>query len=326
MLLGEQDHLNLRFGAMMFVIRSRRELGEGLLEATMVAASGFAAAVVRRNHLAFDSAYVPALRRPAPNVVLYFLCSGGLEVNGSVTTQHHGPAVFLLDENTLEGVQGQPRVAFRSWGEPFLLVDLRVTSQHVIPAVGPQPAAPLVVSDAVWAAARAFADEAIASDSSDDRVTASCARLLATLTEAHVLRPEVMPAAPAADAPADEGRHGRLWSAIRDVAKRDDLLVSLEALASAAGLSVRHIARDVSAFTEAVNVPFVSWRVSTRRLRFKVAILAVSADALSIADAARLAGYGSVEAMARAFRDAGAPTPSRVRQQLRAARERLKRH
>jgi transcriptional regulator GlxA family with amidase domain len=51
-----------------------------------------------------------------------------------------------------------------------------------------------------------------------------------------------------------------------------------------------------------------------------MSVVLLSADDASVTDVATAVGYGSVDAMSRAFRDAGLPPPSVVQEQLRAAR------
>ena len=93
---------------------------------------------------------------------------------------------------------------------------------------------------------------------------------------------------------------------------------SLDEVASHAGLSTRSVARDLAAFTQAHVVPFQSWRSGTRQMRLKLAVLALSAPDLPITEVAKLVGYGSVDAMSRAFRDAAQPPPREVRSTLLA--------
>ena len=57
--------------------------------------------------------------------------------------------------------------------------------------------------------------------------------------------------------------------------------------------------------------------LATLHLRLKVAVLFLSAEGISVAEVAEASSYGSVDAMARAFRDAGLPPPSKVQAQLR---------
>jgi transcriptional regulator GlxA family with amidase domain len=55
----------------------------------------------------------------------------------------------------------------------------------------------------------------------------------------------------------------------------------------------------------------------SRRLRLKMAVIMLSAKDATVAEVARVVGYGSADAMARAFRDAELPAPSEVREALR---------
>lgn len=59
------------------------------------------------------------------------------------------------------------------------------------------------------------------------------------------------------------------------------------------------------------------------QFRLKMTVIGLSADDLSIGDVAEAVGYVSVDAMARAFRDAGQPAPREVRKVLLELRESL---
>ncbi|MBL8744622.1 MAG: helix-turn-helix transcriptional regulator [Myxococcales bacterium] len=93
------------------------------------------------------------------------------------------------------------------------------------------------------------------------------------------------------------------------------MLPSLDELALASGLSLRQLARDVDALTGSVGLGG-GWRALTRRMRLKLAVLCLSAEGATIAQVAKAAGYSSHDAMGRAFRDAGLPSPSEVRAAL----------
>ena len=82
--------------------------------------------------------------------------------------------------------------------------------------------------------------------------------------------------------------------------------------AEAVGLSVRQLRRDIDGFVDAFQFGLGGWRHEMRRLRLKIAALGLSAEGATVAEVARATGYGSTEAMARAFREAGLPPPSTV--------------
>jgi AraC-like DNA-binding protein len=248
--------------------------------------------------------------------MVYFVLSGTVESDDGERRRHDGPAALLLDEDTFEGLEGRGRTTFCNHGEPLEVIELRVSRADVaIPRR--EPIQRLELPDAAWAAARAMAKQ----PADDESMARTAGALHRALVECGVL-------GDAGDGERDGERRGRhateLWSAVRPLAEKLELLSSLDTVAMLSGLSVRHLARELEAFTTTFKVPFSSWRETTRRLRLKVVTMALSSEELAIFEVASLMGYGSVEAMARAFRDAGAPAPSRVRDELRAARARLR--
>jgi transcriptional regulator GlxA family with amidase domain len=92
---------------------------------------------------------------------------------------------------------------------------------------------------------------------------------------------------------------------------------TVDEISTATGMSVRQIEQRVSGFLTRFDVGGKGWRPATLHLRLKVAVLFLSADGISITDVAEATNYGSVDAMARAFRDAGLPPPSKVQAELR---------
>jgi transcriptional regulator GlxA family with amidase domain len=58
------------------------------------------------------------------------------------------------------------------------------------------------------------------------------------------------------------------------------------------------------------------WRAAILRWRVTAGALLLSSPEVSLGEAARLAGYSSLKAMARAFSDEGLPSPSEVRERI----------
>ena len=109
-----------------------------------------------------------------------------------------------------------------------------------------------------------------------------------------------------------------LWKGVRPMVERLYLTPTVEEVSGATGISLRQVDRYVSQFLERFgHLGGTSWRVATRHMRLKLAVMWLSADGVSVADVATATSYGSADAMARAFRDAGLPTPSKVQSELR---------
>ena len=112
----------------------------------------------------------------------------------------------------------------------------------------------------------------------------------------------------------------RLWAGLRPLIERLYLNPTLQEVGHESGLSSRQLDRLINAFVGSFDIKGTRWRETTLRVRVELAVLLLSADGVSVADIARVAGYGSSEAMARTFRDAGLPAPAIVQQAVRAAR------
>ncbi len=199
-------------------------------------------------------------------------------------------------------------------GEPLQAIELRLPWATVPPPVPPSLVTELPLSSSTWAAvARVHADPntlqaCVAALAADGAVGSADAAADAAVSAA-----EGDVAAGGVD-----GDHARLWAGARLLASRFDLSGSLDQLADGCGVSVRQVSRSLQRFTSSLTVPFSQWRDSTRRIRVKMAVMGLSADGASVADVAAAVGYGSADAMARAFRDVGIPAPSQVRDELPA--------
>ncbi|MEZ4366073.1 MAG: AraC family transcriptional regulator [Kofleriaceae bacterium] len=276
----------------MYVATTSRAFGRhGRFAVTIALGPALSAAMVHRRGLVYASRFVPPLPRSRSRALLYVLLAGRLRVDGVV---HAAPSAVLLDEDAFEGQGARTAVDWVNVGEPLQAVELRFPRARLRVAPGPSwrppaelPAAAATAFDGehgVWALEQALVD----------------AGVLAA-------RPSV----------PEPRTHRRLWSAVEPLARAFNLLGSLDELAAGAGVSSRHASRDLGEFIRSVTVPFEGWRESTRRLRLKMAVMGLSAADLPISELARGLGYGSVDAMSRAFRDAGQPSPTEVRARLR---------
>lgn len=262
--------------------------------------------LLERRGLSFDTRFVPPSDSTSENVVIYLLLEGGLEVAGRPAFV--APAAIAMTEDDLEGARGERLSAFRWWcvdDSPFRAVELRARANDV--AEIPTSRA-LEVDDRIFEHARAL----LACSPEDEAGLEMAARaLLRDLFEAGVTKRPLDTTIARGDV-----RHARLWSAARILTERFELLPTLSELSSLSGISLRQLAREIEVFISSFRYPTGRWRELTRRLRLKVAVMGLSAKGASVAEVAEATGYGSVEAMARAFRDAGLPAPSRVQAQL----------
>jgi AraC-like DNA-binding protein len=84
-----------------------------------------------------------------------------------------------------------------------------------------------------------------------------------------------------------------------------------------ARLSQRQLGRDLGDLTRTFGLFGGGFRDAMRVLRLRAAVLLLSAPGGTPSDVARAIGYGSLDAMGRAFRDAQLPAPSVVQEAVR---------
>ncbi len=81
-------------------------------------------------------------------------------------------------------------------------------------------------------------------------------------------------------------------------------------------LSGRHVQRGFVEFCDQYGLTARSWRDLRNRWRVENAALLLSRPKLTVADVAREVGYASPNALARAFAQAGLPSPAVLRQRM----------
>ena len=112
-------------------------------------------------------------------------------------------------------------------------------------------------------------------------------------------------------------RFVRVWSAMQPLYGDLATSTSLKQLAALARLSLRQLGRDLRDFTATFNLYGGGFREAMRVLRLRAAVTLLSAPGGTPSDVARAVGYGSLDAMGRAFRDAHLPAPSIVQEAVR---------
>ena len=293
----------------MLVSYGTRHLGAGTMRSKVLFERRFWGHVVERDRLVFDARFVPPAPGRSSKRIVYLLLQGTFQVVAPVERELVGPVAFLLDEAQFEGANGKRPMLFRSTGRPYVAFQLRVSPEDVLVSAPSRPAL-LPSDDRVWAAVRRLGE---LDGSSASLVAAATAETLAALGELGVVRPDLATSVVDGDA-----RFARIWAGVRPLVERFYAMPTLEELSSETGMSLRQLAREVKEFTEAFRLMDSGWRDATRRYRFKLAVLGLSAPDSSIAEVARAAGYGSTDAMARAFRDAGLPPLASVQAALQA--------
>lgn len=280
--------------------------GSASMHSTLLFERRFWAHVIERRGLTFDARFMPPAQRQSRSVVVYLLVEGEFVVREPTAARFVAPACFVVDEEAYEGSRRKRSLFFRAAGEPFVAIDLRVHRHASTFVRTPEPRR-VDLDVETWNGARQVLR------AGDATSVCAAVRSLVTELERHgILRPGV-----AASIRDGDHRFARLWAAIAPAISRYHALPTLQELAVGSELSLRHAAREVKAFLECFQVMGANWRELTLRSRLKLAVLGLSARDISVGEVARGAGYGSSDAMARAFRDAGLPAPNAVQQALR---------
>ena len=266
--------------------------------------------VVERTGLTLDTRFVPATRgEPRPGACLYLLHRGDFVLDGDPVRRFEGPAAFVLSEQHLEGAHGRRSATFRAYGSPFAAIEMHLAEVDVL-SHRAEPPTGLEVDDASWAAAARVIGLAHEASGDTRELEGAIFDLLCALAAARVI------AAGVAESARSPVRFERLWRAVSPLAERFALTATMDELGSFSGVSPRQLDRYLQDFFKTFMMVGGGWRAATVHLRIKLAIMFLSADGVSMTEVARAVGYGSSDAMARAFRDAGLAAPTTLREAL----------
>ncbi|HEY4057673.1 MAG TPA: hypothetical protein VGM39_13755 [Kofleriaceae bacterium] len=284
----------------MLTATTLRQFNDSVLSTTIFLERELRAHLVHRDRLVFDSNYVPPIERTKRVAHIYLQLDGHFAIQGQPSST--SPVGYLLHEDEFDCVQpGAPR--FRSWGTPGVILEVRVPTDYLRVPIGIAHG-PLPLTDAVWNACTELRETK--SEQSVKRVLAALAdcgvfehRLLGTIVD---------------DEPE---RFARLWDVLRPLYGEMAVSSSLKQIAVLTKLSLRQLGRDLSDLTRTFGLLGGGFREAMRVLRLRAAVLILSAPGVTPSEVAKLVGYGSLDAMGRAFRDATLPAPSVVQAAVR---------
>jgi AraC-like DNA-binding protein len=255
--------------------------------------------VIRRERLLFDSAYMPPAVRTSPFVHLFAQLSGTIVVDGVPLP---GPCAVMLAETEFDRVAaGAP--TFRSFGAQCTIIEARLPTDAVRSPIG-LAHGPIALADDVWAACSAL--EAAPSEPAVHQLIAA---LATTGAVSQGLSSSVVAREPE--------RFLRLWAVLRPLYGNLATSASLKQIAALTDLSLRQLGRDLADLTRTFGLFGAGFRDAMRVLRLRAAVLLLSAPGGTPSDVASAVGYGSLDAMGRAFRDAQLPAPSVVQAAVR---------
>ena len=284
----------------MLSATSTRPFGSSTLKTTIFLERRFRAHLVTRDRLLYDSAYSPPTKKPSSFVHLYATLRGSFALEGKPPTV--GPQAYMLAETEFERVlPAAPK--FRSWGAPGVIVELRIPAADVRRPIGLAHGG-LALPQAVW-------DAYLALDAAPGEEALH--QLMVRLGEAGVLSKDLTSSVVA----EEPERFVRLWSVLRPLYEDLATSASLKQIAIVAKLSLRQLGRDLGDLTRTFGLFGAGFRDAMRVLRLRAAVLMLSAPGGTPSDVARTVGYGSLDAMGRAFRDAQLPAPSIVQDAVR---------
>jgi len=280
--------------------QSHLEFGGGLLQSTLFLERRLRLHMVRRDRLVFDTAYASPARRSSSFVHLFAQLSGTFVIAGAPPLA--APCAFVLAETEFDRVV-PGALTFRSFGARCTIVETRVRAEDLRRPVG-LVHGPIALGDEVWAAYRAL--EAT-------RAEPAVHQLITALGDAGILSRELL----ASVVTTEPERFRRLWAVISPLFQRVATSATLKQLATLTDLSLRQLGRDLADLTRTFGLFGAGFRDAMRVLRLRAAVLLLSAPDGTPSDVARTVGYGSLDAMGRAFRDARLPAPSVVQGAVR---------
>jgi AraC-like DNA-binding protein len=276
-----------------------RTFGSSTLKSTIFLERRMRAHLVTRDRLLYDSAFAPPAKKSTPFVHLFAQLQGGFMVAGAGT--HAAPCAFILAETEFDRVQSDS-TTFRSFGAPGEVVEIRLSANDLRLPVGIGRGA-IELPTTVWDAYRELAQSGS---------EAALHQLIVRLGEANIVSTDLT----SSIVTAEPDRYLRIWKTLKPFYNDLAMSTSLKQIAVIAGLSLRQLGRDLGDFTRDFGLGG-GFRDATRVLRLRAAVLFLSAPGATPSDIARLVGYGSLDAMGRAFRDAKLPAPSVVQEAVR---------
>lgn len=284
----------------MLSATSSRTFSTSVLRTTIFLERRFRAHLLTRDRLLYDSAYAPAAKKQSTFVHLYASLRGTIALAGAPPIS--GPQAYVLAETEFDRVIQGART-FRSYGAPAVIVELRVPATDLQRPIGIGHG-PLDLPTHVW-----DAYQALEATQSEDALH----QLIVRLGEAQVLSRDLT----ASVVPHEPERFTRLWTVLRPLYQDLATSASLKQIATIAGLSLRQLGRDLGELTRLFGLYGGGFRDAMRVLRLRAAVLFLSAPGGTPSDVAKAVGYGSLDAMGRAFRDAQLPAPSVVQDAVR---------
>jgi AraC-like DNA-binding protein len=241
----------------------------------------------------------------------YVLLEGRVELFGPTRVVLDRPCAFRATASVFEGYENRRPIGFRASGEPIRVLELLLPSGGEPGGRPPEWSLVDAPSDLI---ARCDAFELESRLSGCGPALARRRReLLERFVEIGWLSEEAV-----ASIVEEEAPHiARTWGAFVPVFRDFTLSPALVDVAERAMLSVRQLDRNFGELFERFRIAGESWRTAMHRFRLGMAVLLLSAEPATVAAVAKSVGYARPEAMTAAFRAAGMPAPSAIRELVR---------
>jgi AraC-like DNA-binding protein len=281
------------------------ELGASTLRSMIFLERRLRVHLVRRDRLLFDSAYSSPAKGVVGHVHLFAQLTGTLIPSyqpGQPSAPITAPCAFVLTEAEFDRM-APGSATFRSFGAECTIVEARVPASDLRLPVG-LARGPVELPAAAWAALELLRDAP-----GDDSVF----RMIQLLDDAGVLSHDLSASVVA----VEPERFQRVWAVMKPLYQNVSTSASLKQISTLAGLSLRQLGRDFAELTRTFGLFGAGFRDAMRAIRLRVATLLLSSPDATPSDVARIVGYGSLDAMGRAFRDAQLAAPSIVQEAVR---------
>jgi AraC-like DNA-binding protein len=255
-----------------------------------------------------DTRLIPGVSTdPKPNVCLVFIVGGFFEFFGPGAVRYGPRTAIAMTLEQWEGASGRRSRTLRMGGENHSALRLNFAEA----AVCGIPTLPAVIDldDEAWAAAARAADLA---RNDDATFSESAHRVIRRAAALGYLTKE---AAARAEMPPPHAVQ-QLWIALKPMIEQLVLGATTDMASDRTGLSSPQVMRAFQKLVSSFALVGPGLRAITLRLRLETAVILLSAPGATVTEVAGLVGYGSVDAMARAFRDAGLEAPSIIRHRL----------
>lgn len=286
----------------MLIANSHWRQGEASLEGSVFLAPDVRLHVVTARKLTFDSRFLCAARDDRRAAWLFCLLDGRAAFSEGATTRDAARGMFCFNEHELDGHAPDAPI-LRLDGEPRRSVDIVLPMAFVVSRARFQE-----LPEDLGVSVDLMGNHALSHEVRLQAATKFCERLC----EHGLVTPEL---AARAREPLGESVQ-RVYAALSSLYSTHETGAQLEVLAALAKISARQATRDMMNFLNTFPLPGKTFREVLKVLRLRRATLLLSCDETTVKSIAKDVGYGGVDAMARAFRDAGLPSPTEVRAAL----------